>query len=222
LLFLIKPLLHALLVALVLRGEALAELVLRLQLDGAGRQEEHLRPAAPTLEAVQVLDLIRLRLEARGLAAGVVQIELTAQGVPATQEQLRLFTGKPRRDLELAHRALARLRAEFGDEAVVRARLRDGHFPEASFAWEPLAEVACPRPGAAVPRTLVRRILARPVPLPRRQLPPKLRGPYVVSGGWWAEEVHRDYYFAETPHGDFLWVYFDRRRRQWFLQGRVE
>lgn len=222
LLFLIKQLLHALLGALVLRGEALADLTLCLQLEGAGRQEEHLRPAAPTLQAVQVLDLVRLRLEARGLAAGVVQIELTAQGVPATREQLQLFTGKPRRDLEPAHRALARLRAEFGDEAVVRARLVDGHLPEASFAWEPLEQVALPRPGAAGPRALVRRILARPVPLPRRQLPQKLRGPYVVSGGWWTEAVHRDYYFAETPHGDFLWVYFDRRRRRWFLQGRVE
>jgi len=222
LLFLVKPLLHALLAALVLRGEALAELTLCLQLDGAGRQDERLRPAAPTLEAVLVLDLVRLRLEAVALPAGVVQIELTAQGVPATREQLRLFTAEPRRDLELAHRALARLRAEFGDEAVVRAQLTDGHLPEASFAWEPLEEVALPQPGAAVPRALVRRVLARPVPLPRRQLPPKLRGPYVVSGGWWTEAVHRDYYFAETPRGELLWVYFDRRRRRWFLQGRVE
>lgn len=222
LLFLIKPLLHALLGALVLRGEALAELVLGLQLDGARRQEVHLRPAAPTLEAIQMLDLVRLRFETLGLAAGVVQIELTAQGVPATREQLRFFAGEARRDLDSAHQALARLRAEFGDEAVVRARLIDGHLPEASFAWEPLEQVALPRPGEAVPRALVRRILARPVPLPRRHLPPKLRGPYVVSGGWWTEAVHRDYYFAETTRGELLWVYFDRRRRRWFLQGRVE
>ena len=50
----------------------------------------------------------------------------------------------------------------------------------------------------------------------------RLRGPYVVSGGWWAREVHREYHFVETERGDLLWVYYDRRRRQWFLHGQVE
>ena len=47
-------------------------------------------------------------------------------------------------------------------------------------------------------------------------------GPYVVSGGWWQGEMHREYYFAETKSGRILWVFFDRRRRRWFLQGEVE
>jgi protein ImuB len=34
--------------------------------------------------------------------------------------------------------------------------------------------------------------------------------------------VHREYYFAETRKGDLLWMYYDRPRRRWFLQGRVE
>jgi len=46
-------------------------------------------------------------------------------------------------------------------------------------------------------------------------------GPYVVSGGWWARPVHREYHFAETLRGDLLWVYYDRQRRRWFLQGEV-
>jgi protein ImuB len=130
------------------------------------------------------------------------------------------------------------LRAEFGDSAVVRARLADGHLPEASFKWEPLAEVTLPKPKAVVQRTLVRRLLAKPIALPppprhtrddgwpllgvEYRLVMKMQGPYVLSGGWWREEAHRDYYFAETKRGDLLWVYHNRRARQWFLHGRVE
>ncbi len=222
LLFLIKRLLHPLLTRLVVRGEALAELTLRLLLDRVGWHEERIRPAASTLDAVQVLDLVRLRLETVELSAGVIEIELTVQGSPATREQLRLVAGQPRRDLDAANRALARLRAEFGDQAVVRARLADGHLPEASFAWEPLEQLALPRPRDVALRSLVRRLLAKPTPLPPRYLPPRLLGPYIVSGGWWAEEAHREYYFAEARGGDLLWVYCDRRRREWFLHGRVE
>jgi protein ImuB len=84
---------------------------------------------------------------------------------------------------------------------------------------------------------LVRRIFAKPIPLPSQPrthddgwllLGPKygaverLSGPYVISGGWWNREIHREYYFAETRRGDLLWVYYDRLRRRWFLQGWVE
>ena len=50
----------------------------------------------------------------------------------------------------------------------------------------------------------------------------KLTGPYVFSGGWWNREIQRDYYFAETRRGAIAWVYYDRVRRRWFLQGWVE
>ena len=49
-----------------------------------------------------------------------------------------------------------------------------------------------------------------------------LFGPYVVSGGWWRREQHREYYFAETRRGDVLWIYFDRHLRLWSLQGVIE
>ena len=219
--FLIKRLFHPLLETLVVRGVALAELNLRLLPDGAGWREEQIRPAAPTLDVVQLLDLVRLRLEAGECSSGIAEIELTVEGSPATREQLRFFVREPRRDLDAANRALARLRAEFGDGAVVRARLADEHLPEAGFAWEPLAAVVLPKSKKGALRTLVRRILARPVPLDPPGLE-KLHGPYVLSGGWWMREVHREYSFAETRRGGCLWVYYDRGRRQWFLHGHVE
>ena len=224
LLFLVKRLLHPLLLTLVARGEALAELTLRLLLDGRGWRDERVCPAAPTLDAVQVLDLVRLRLEAGTFPAGVVEIELTANGVPATPEQLRLFAERPRRDLDAANRSLARVRATFGDGAVVRVRLTDGHLPEASFRWEPLERVVLPKPRQVTLRNLVRRIFAKPVVLPTSPRHPSvtLHGPHIVSGGWWMREVHREYYFAETRHGELLWVFYDPDRQRWFLHGKVE
>ena len=238
LLFLIKRLLRPMLVTLADRSEALAELILRFLIYRVGWREEQIRPAAPTLDSVQVLDLVRLRLAAMKFSAGVVEIELTAKGCLATTEQLRLFAERPARDLSAADRALARLRAEFGDQAVVRAKLADGHLPEARFKWEPLENVKLPRPKLEASKTLVRRIFAKPVSLPPPPRTPhddgwllrgpkygavdKLSGPYIFSGGWWNREIHREYYFAETRRGDLLWVYYDRVRRRWFLQGRVE
>jgi protein ImuB len=50
----------------------------------------------------------------------------------------------------------------------------------------------------------------------------RVSGPYIVSGGWWARPVHREYHFAETETGRILWIYFDKTRRSWFLHGEVE
>ncbi|MGH2372356.1 MAG: DNA polymerase Y family protein [bacterium] len=240
LLFLIKRLLHPMLAALVSRGQALAALDLRLRPDRHSWRAERIRPAAPTLDAVQILDLVRLRLESVGLAAGVVELELEANGHPATPEQIHLFTEHQQRDLEAGNRALARLRAELGDGAVVRVVLRKGHLPEARFGLEPMERLQIPRPRQKQidGRPLVRRVFVRPQALPPAPRPTHddgwlisgvvrgsvsdQTGPYILSGGWWVREVRRDYYFVETRRGELLWVYYDRRRRGWFQHGRVE
>lgn len=260
LLFLIKQLLHPLLTTLAARHQALVALWVSLLIDHGNYFKESLRPAVPTLDAVQLLDLVRLRLESLQLAAGVIEIELSAEACAATSEQLRLFNEKPTRDLEAANRALARLRAEFGDDAVVSAKLTDGHLPEARFTWEPLHRVQLPRndlnPSTALragsaerlndlnglnfssPNILVRRVNHKPLRLaggpyhshedgwlvlgPKHGNIDKLIGPYVFAGGWWYREIQREYYYAETRAGDLLWLYYDRVRRRWFLQGGVE
>jgi protein ImuB len=246
LLFLIKQLLHPMLAALAARVQALAGLWLFFLVDKSGWLKEQIRPAVPTLDSNQILDLVRLRLESMQFSAGITEIALEAEASVATTEQLRLFSEGPKRDLDAANRALARLRAEFGDDAVVQAKLKDGHLPEARFAWEPLNRVKIPQDdlndlndlNGPVPKPLVRRIMAKPVPLPgapRRTHEDgwlilghkygsvdKLSGPYVFSGGWWNKEIQRDYYFAETRRGTIAWVYYDRVRRRWFLQGWIE
>ncbi len=246
LLFLIKQLLHPMLATLAARTQALSALWLCFLIDRGDWLKEQIRPAVPTLEAVQILDLVRLRLESLKFAAGVNEIELRAEACAATVEQLRLFAEQPKRDFDSANRALARLRAEFGAAAVVQAKLKDGHLPEARFTWEPLDYVKPPQNGLndlnalnrPTAEVLVRRITGKPIMLaggpynthedgwlllgPKHGSIDKLTGPYVYSGGWWNREIQRDYYFAETRRGDLLWLYYDRVRRRWFLQGTIE
>jgi protein ImuB len=234
----IERMIEPLLATLAERGHALARIHVGFRFERLGDHIEKITPAAPTLEADQLLELIRLRLEAlRRLPDVVGEVRLLAESLPATRDQLRLFAERPKRDFEAGGRALARLRAELGESAVTRARLREGHLPEARFTWEPITEVLPPKPREVDRGRLVRRIFARPVPLPSRarhepdgwmlrglQQGPvvKVQGPFIVSGGWWRRTVHREYHFAETQKGELLWVYYDRPRRRWFLQGRVE
>ncbi len=235
--FAIKSGLHPLLQTLMHRGEALAALELRLKM---GRRHVDLlvSPAVPTLDDFQLIELTQLKLAATSLPAGVTDVVLTAQSVAATHEQLGLFAST-QRDLAAASRALARLRAELGEDAVVRAVLRPAHLPEAQFTWEPSRTVDLPVAAPDTPRRpLVRRFFPKASALAN---PPRVlrdhgwqplgatagevtavHGPYVVSGGWWRREVQRHYYFLELQSQKLLWVYFDLDRRQWFAQGRVE
>lgn len=262
LLFFTKARVDAMLEALSRRHQALSGLRMRFVLDkdleGTREvREEVVRPATPTLEGPQLMNLVQLRLSALDLKTGVVELHLEAEAQRATLEQVRLFeqlalSTRKKRDLEAGARALARVRARFGDDAVVKALPRDAHLPEASFTFEPLTKLKPPRV-KDVPRgrRLVRRVYEKPEPLPPRprhepdgwmlrglEHGPVVRvhGPFRVSGGWWAKGLDdesdvtrrargpsdRDYCFAETQSGAVLWVYYDRRRRRWFLQGVVE
>jgi protein ImuB len=238
LLFTIKQMLPGLLRQLSDQAEALVALHLVMTLDHAPTCHATVRPADPTLDEVQLLELVQLKLDALSLAAGVEELRVTAEGTRTAWEQTGLFTKQPRRDLAAANRALARVRAELGEAMVMQARLRDGHLPEARFCWEPMGKLSAARPRLDGGEVAVRRLLWRPRPLrsPERHmrndgwLPGtlsqgpvvRMAGPYVVSGGWWNQEVHRDYHFIETQSGEVLWAFYDRPRRRWFLQGTLE
>ncbi len=242
-LFLVRRLLLPQLETAADRGQAVGELRLKMTPRPRPGQtsamlEECLKPAAPTLEARILLELVHLRLEAHPAGCGIVEVDIELVTVTADNEQLEIFASSRRRDLAAANRALARLRAELGEDAVTRATLRQGHLPEAGFRLEPMNELSAPRPRQVLLRPMVRRILPHPRPLPGRIRDPRdaqwqagsvwngrlleLLGPYVISGAWWRQEVHRDYHFAISEKGEILWLYHDRQRRRWFLQGRVE
>jgi len=236
-LFAVKRLLDQLLRIVMSRGEVVSELTLDLRLDRDGARSEQIRPAAPTGDVGQLMNLVRLRFESQVLCAGIIEIRLAARAVCTQAAQPGLFAEPPRRDLAAANRALARIRAEFGNEVVVRARLTEGHLPEARFEWERFGTLVPASPRAVSRRSLVRRIHARAIQLPPRPRHEPdgwlvrggvtghvrdLSGPYLISGGWWRTAVHREYYFAQMRDGDVLWIYYDRPRRRWCWQGQVE
>ena len=250
---LMEELLEPLLDSLDQRHEVMTSLLLHLRLDDKSQRTEALRPARPTLDRAQILDLLRLRMEATALTAGVTEIVMEVRGASPDIRQGELFHGASARDHDAANRALARLRARFGDGALLRARPRSGHLPEARFTWEPMEAVPPPRPRRVLLRPLVRRFFPKPVRLLYTEMPagdfePKIHelqfkdpqvaearaddtfliresaGPYIISGGWWGSgaEVHREYRFVRTGEGPWLWIYYDRKRRGWFLHGKVE
>ncbi len=251
LVFFLKAAIDRLLDRLATRGRALTalhvELTLRHAVGNTELRADCIKPASPTLDARALVRLVHLRLTGSPPSAPVNAARVWADDVSATREQLAMFAAKPRRDLRAANEALAHVRAELGEDAVVRAVLREGHLPEASFGWERLSHVVAAAPRPVRVRPLVRRMFTRPQLLPpqSRQVRDdgwllsglehgavvRILGPYVVSGGWWqangaggtsGQGLHREYHFAELRRGDCLWVYFDRNRRRWFCQGSVE
>ena len=219
------------------KGRALAELQIAFRFERLGDHLESIQPAAPTLVPKVLLELIRLRLQAvRQLPDGVMEIALVARETPAVDKQRELFAVKKRRDLEAGARALARVKAALGDDAVVRAEPRDAHLPEDRFAWVPLTALTEAKPRPVDEPRLIRRLYTTPVPLPPRERHEpdgwllrdlaqgpvvKVNGPYAISGWWWKKPVAREYHFAETKSGEQLWVYYAREKQRWYLQGHV-
>jgi protein ImuB len=231
-----RALLEPLLEQTAARGGAVTAVTVTLKHDGAvPATTVTVKPAEPVLDVVTLLNLLQLHFDRHPFAAGVTATRVECTPARATAEQLRLFVERAGRDLRAADRAIARLQAELGPEAVVRAELRDGHLPEATYGWRRAERTHDPEPQAVREPALVRRILDRPRPLPPPEpggewrlagpgSEPVVRrlGPYIVSGGWWATPVHREYHFAETRSGEVWWVYYDRKRNRWYLQGTVE
>ena len=240
LIFQMKPLVDALAAELSAAAQAAERLDCVLSLDDRTTRALTITPAAPTLDVVQLVTLLRLKLAATTLSARVRGLVIRAAPIAAVPETRRLIDTRAGRHREAAARAFARLAAMFGDTAVVRARLVDAHLPRARVAWEPVTRLAdrapAPRPGAAP--GLVRRIFDTPrraaAATDARGRPwlqgecddgrvDTIAGPYRVTGAWWrGRGVLRDYYFLHAPNGQVRWMYFDRNERAWFLEGTVE
>jgi protein ImuB len=237
LLALLADMLPPLLSELSQRHEHLAALQIRLQLDNHERHEEEIAPATPTHDLRQILGLCRLRLERLALSSGVIEIQAEALGAAQHVQQETLFPEPAVERMEAAARALAKIRAEFGNKSVVRACLHEGHLPEAQYRWEVIDRLPAPRPTHPVQMPLIRRIYHPPRPIPgRNRHEPdgwlvagiaegpveEVIGPQYITGGWWTREVVRAYYYVRTRSGRWLWIYHDQQRRRWFVQGEVE
>ena len=242
--FIVKRALDPLLYKLAVYHFALETLHIELILDKVQLAAEKwnfvVRPAEPTLDSRSLLRLVRIRMESNPPPSGVVEIIITIRETQATREQLTLFTKDAKRNVVAADEAFARIRAEFGNTAVVKPVLREGHLPESQYRWQPISGARIPNQAlvrSSKHKSLIRYIYEHPNKIPQLSRADRgggwmiggnrqvnivdSHGPFTLSGGWWIREVHRKYYFVETQDGDFLWVYYDRQRREWFLHGMV-
>src|SRR5262245_47997863 len=111
------------------RAHVLVAVSIRLTFDDGSHASERLQPASPTLDLMQIVELLRLRLiavlDAHANSRGVVGVEIECEGAPGRHSQTELFAARATRDASAAARAMARVRAELGDQSVVHAGLRE-------------------------------------------------------------------------------------------------
>lgn len=120
-----------------------------------------------------------------------------------------------------------KLAARLGDDRVFGIQLKDDHRPEQSWRVKSLAETSLRTLPAPWPRRPVW-LLEGPRPLPGRNQVPQLKGelallagPERIESGWWdGKPARRDYFIAENPLGETVWVYRELHTpHQWFLHG---
>lgn len=180
---------------------------------------------APSRTPKHLMHVLRERLARLKLPAPVAAVTLGSESVvPLASRNLALLPGDEGALPEVP--LLDRLRARLGDDAVRLAAIRADHRPEFATTWEPASHTrARSEPAPAVPRPLW--LLREPQPLAAMldAQPWILRdGPERIESGWWdGRDVRRDYFVAQSPQGEIVWIYRDHRRGtddgEWFLHG---
>jgi len=186
--------------------------------------------AVPAREPAHLVAVLRERLARIALPAPVEAITLTSEATaPLASRNLGLLPGD---EAVATIPLLDRLRARLGEGAVMLVAPHAEHRPER--AWRDGKIGDRPRsPGTteaacktwSVPRPVW--LLAEPEPLGHRleAQPWVLRdGPERIESGWWdGADVRRDYFVAENPRGETVWIYRDHRYGiddgEWFLHG---
>ena len=184
---------------------------------------------APSRTPKHLMHILRERLARLALPAPVAAIGIASESLaPLAGHNLALLPGEEGAipDVPL----LDRLRARLGDDAVRLAAPCADHRPELATSWHPAAarashpSIACdPLPVSPRPVWLLR----EPQPLaPLLEAQPWVlrEGPERIESGWWdGRDVRRDYFVAQSPKGETVWIYRDHRYGtddgEWFLHG---
>ena len=199
---------------------------------------------APARTPAHLTSVLRERLARVTLPAAVESITLTSEETaPLAGRNLGLLPGDE--GMAVLVPLVDRLRARLGEDAVVRVAPHAEHRPEQAMTDVAVSAVGSARPVAKRgARTrpekssehATRRLpdaprpswlLAEPQPLAHlfEMKPWILRdGPERIESGWWdGADVRRDYFIAENPNGEIMWIYRDHRYGiddgEWFLHG---
>ncbi len=184
---------------------------------------------APSQNAAHILGLFRERIERLQLAEPVTEIILQVKHWQMRKEISGDLLGD---DKPVSDGFLERLQMRMGKQAVNGLQAQADHRPEQAWRYCRPGEIGVDKlstlqhTGARQPLWL----LEKPHCLVLHQGKPNYGGklslqpyPQRIETGWWdGHDVCRDYYLANNPAGEKLWVYQDRRAGQWYLHGFFE
>jgi len=193
----------------------------------------------PTADAGHWRSVLAERLAREPLAAPVLSLTLRCDhAVMGAPPDTDLFPelANPREGLG---RLVERLQARLGVEGVTRLSTWPEHRPELAWRAEaaelpPARHPLLEAPPATARLTRPVWLMSPPEPLPERQSRPwlgteplrLLQGPERVEAGWWDQALAaRDYFVAQLPAGELVWIYRLRHappqgQPGWFLHGR--
>ena len=195
---------------------------------------------APARTPAHLTGVLRERLARVALPAPVESIVLTSEETaPLAGRNLGLLPEDEAAAVEVP--LVDRLRARLGEDAVVprraarrasagagdeRCRGIGGRRREArrkAPAGKDCRTRCRPPAGRAAPAMAARGAAAARAPV-RDQTVDLRDGPERIESGWWdGEDVRRDYFVAESPQGEIMWIYRDHRYGiddgEWFLHG---
>jgi protein ImuB len=220
---------------LVARHVALSQLTLTLHHAAWGRLAQAQTPvivrlSQPCRDPQHLEGLLRERCNALVLTAPVEELSLAADELTLAAVPNQELFPTPQSEALTLERLVEKLRARLGPDAVQQVESRADHRPER--AWR--HGLSRSTPHALLPTTLAPRptwLLKIPKPLPIREHRPchdgplaLLAGPERIEAGWWDDApITRDYYIAENPLGQLLWIYRERKAPSetsaWFLHG---
>jgi len=195
--------------------------------------------AAPAREPAHLFAVLHERLARVALPAPVEGIALASEVTASlASRNLGLLPGD---ETAVTVPLVDRLRARLGEDAVTLVSTRAEHRPERASESRVRLDFSPLRPGRrnadlevgsdpafstfSPPRPVW--LLSEPAPLGHalEAQPWVLRdGPERIESGWWdGADVRRDYFVAENPRGETVWIYRDHRYGiddgEWFLQG---
>jgi len=189
----------------------------------------------PQIRSHGILDLLRERLDfdfsQEPLGAPVLEVELEVKESAPGGGAQRDFFQKKEEEREEWESLVMRLTQKLGLPCVFLASLQERYLPEKG--WErclDLKQKTTEEVSATLPlpeRPL--RLLKQPVPLIRygrsltygalRWRVKEWDGPEVLSGEWWDEEYHREYYRVSTLEGEELWLFRKTGETRTYLHG---
>jgi protein ImuB len=206
------------------RGRLLAELRLVFVLESGAVITEVLRPAQPTAHRPTLVRLADFRLSRQDFPEPVAELRIGVSDVKAPPSTGELFAPPVVRDELRGAEALALIRAQWGNDAVVRPVLVDHYAPELSYRWESVDGLTPSTPaGAASGSSAVRRVFWSG-PTHENPSGQRLSGPLVlqVTAVEPTPPIDREYWFLRDRRGEVVWVSRDRHTGQPSLEGWVD